>query len=85
MPLKKLLKGDWQEAFAKDSDLVQLAREAYFRTNHLHFDHQRSHDLSGIFQEMIMSLDLLNSEICEIQEVWTGWEDLWYAIDALKS
>ena len=26
MPLKKLLKGGWQEAFAKDSDLVQKAR-----------------------------------------------------------
>ena len=34
---------------------------------------------------MIMSVDLLDSKIYKIQEVWTGWKDLWYANDALKS
>ena len=33
---------------------------------------------------MITSVNLLDSEIYEIQEVWTGQKDLWYANDALK-
>ena len=37
MPLKKSLKGGQWEAFAKHSDLVQQAREDYFKTNHPHF------------------------------------------------
>ena len=82
MSLKKLLKGVHQEAFAKDSNLVQQVREAYFRMNHP--DLEVLHDLSGLFQEMITSVDLLDSEIYQIQEVWTGWGDLQYANDALK-
>ena len=42
MPLKKLLKGGQWEAFAKDSDLVQQAREAYFRMNQPEFNHKYS-------------------------------------------
>ena len=61
MPLKKLLNRSQQAAFTKDSDLVQQAREAYFRTYWPHFDCERSHDLTGIFWEMIMSIDLLDS------------------------
>ena len=55
MHFKKSLKGDWQEAFAKDSDLVWWAREDYFRINHPHFNCETSCDLSGVFQDMITS------------------------------
>ena len=68
----------------KTKDLVQQAREAYFRTNWPEFDHKSLCDLAGLFWEMIASISLLDSMIYEIQEVWTGWEDLWYANDALK-
>ena len=84
MSLKKLLKRGWQEAFTRDSSLVQQAREAYFRMNWPEFDHKSSHDLAGLFWQMIASISLLDSKIYEIQEVWTGQEDLQYANDALK-
>ena len=84
MSLKKLLKGGQQEALAKDSDLVQKARETYFRTNCPDFDCEVSHDLPGLFWEMTAYVDLLDSKIYEIQEVWTRQEDLQYANDALK-
>ena len=76
MPLRKSLKGSQWEDFAKDSNLVQQAREVYFKTNHPHFDHETSHDLSDVFQEMISYVSLLDSQIYKIQEVWTGWGDL---------
>ena len=85
MPFKKSLTGSWWEAFAKDSDLVWQAREDYFKTNCPHFGHKTLHDLCGVFQDMIAYADLLGSQIYEIQEVWTGWEDLWYANNALKT
>ena len=50
-----------------------------------HFNHKTSCDLSGVFQGMIASVSLLDSQIYEIQEVWTGWEDLWYASDVLNT
>ena len=48
------------------------------------FDHKFSCDLASLFQEMIASVSLLDSKIYKIPEGWTGWEDLWYANDALK-
>ena len=83
MPFKKSLKGDRQEVFVKDSDLVQRAQEDYFRANCPYFDHETSDDLAGLFRDMITSVNLLDSEIFEIQEVWTGQRDLQYANDAL--
>ena len=76
IPLKILLKGGWQEAFAKDLDLVQGAREAYFRTNCPHFDCKFSCDLSCTFWEMADSAGLLESGIYEVQDTGTGWKDL---------
>ena len=78
------MKGGQQEAFARDSNLVQQAREAYFRTNWPEFDCKFLHDLAGLFWEMIASVGLLDSETYEIQEFWIRWEDLQYANDALK-
>ena len=68
MPFKKSLKGSWWEAFKKDSDLVQQAREDYFRTNHPCFDHETLHDLSSVFQDIIAYASLLGSHIFKIQK-----------------
>ena len=72
IPFQKSLKGGWQEAFAKDSDLVWWAREDYFKENHPHFNCETSHDLSSLFQDMIAPADLLDSEVFKIPEIWTG-------------
>ena len=53
MPLRKSLKGSQQEAFTKDSNLMQQAREDYFKTNHPCFDHETSCNLSDVFWDMI--------------------------------
>ena len=65
MPLKKLLKGAQQEAFSKDSDLVQQAREAYFRTSHPDFDCEVQRNLATLLQDKIVSASLLDS-----QDLW---------------
>ena len=79
------LKENHQEAFCWDSDLVQVTRQRYFEAHCPTFDQEGSHDLSGLFWEMVTCANLLDSEIYENEEVWTGWRDLWYANDALKS
>ena len=76
IPLRKSLKGSWQEAFAKDSNLVQQAREDYFKTNCPHFNWETLCDLSHVFQDMISHIGLLDSQIYEIQEAWTGQGEL---------
>ena len=48
----------------------------------------RPHMIYLIFSrtwDMIISADLLNSKIFEIQENWTGREDLWATNDTLKA
>ena len=85
MPLKKLLKGGWQEAFLKDSDLVQWARKAYFRTTHPDFNHEASLDLSLTFCEMAHSAGLHGSSIYEVKDVWAWQKDLHTANHAAKT
>ena len=46
---------------------------------HADFDHDGSQDLSCIFQEMATSAGLMDSEVHDVQEVWTGQKDLWAA------
>ena len=79
------LKENCQEAFCQDSNLVWVTRQRYCEANCPTFDQKGSHDLSGLFQEMVTCTNLLDSEIYEIQEVWTGQKDLQYTNDALKS
>ena len=79
------LKGDQWEDFAKDSHLVQWASEDYFKAHHPHFNYKTSWDLSHLFQDMIISTNLLNSDIFEIQENWTRWEDLQATNNTLKA
>ena len=56
----------------------------YFEAHHPAFDQERSHDLSSLFWEMIISADLLGSEIYKVEEVWAGWQDLRFAQHALR-
>ena len=66
-------------------DLVQVTRQRYFEAHHPTFDQEGSHDLSGLFWEMITSANLLDSELYEIQEFWTRQKDLQYAHHVMKS
>ena len=43
---------------------------------HMDYDHKGSWDLSHTFQEMAISAGLMDSEVYEVQEVWTGQKDL---------
>ena len=79
------LKENCQEVFCRDFNLVWAMRQRYFEAHHPTFNQEGSHDLSDLFQEMITSANLLDSEIYEIQEIWTGLKDFQYANDALKS
>ena len=76
MPLHRVLTGSQREAFARDLDLVQEAREEHYKTNWPHFNHKTSHNLMNVFWGMITSADLLGSQIYEIQEVWEGQSEL---------
>ena len=78
------LKENCQEAFCQDSNLVWVTRQRYFEAYHPTFNQEGSHNLSGLFWEMITSADLLNSKIYEIQEVWTGQKDLQYTHSGLR-
>ena len=82
--LEGLKENHW-EAFHWDTNLVQVNRQTYFETHHPTFDQEGSHNLSSLFQEMITSANLLESQIYKIQEVWTGLKDLRYAHCVLRS
>ena len=75
----------WWEAFARDSELLQETREEHYKTNHPHFNHKTSHNLTSICQNMITSTSLLGSQIYEIQESWEWWSVLQYANDTLRA
>ena len=77
--LHKALSKSHQEAFSRDSKLVQKVREDYYHENCLCFDSKTSCDMVDVFQSMIKSTNLPGSEIYEIKETWTGWHELQYA------
>ena len=83
--LHKALSRSCQEAFSRDSKLVQKARQDYYLENCPHFDSKTSCDLVDVFQSMIESAGLLRSEIHEIKETWTGWSELQYTNYALRT
>ena len=85
MPFHKALSRSHQEAFSRDSRLVQKAREDYYQENHPHFNSETSCNLKDIFQNMSESASLLGSKIYEIQETWTGQHKFEYANYALKT
>ena len=83
--LHKALSRSHQEAFSRDSKLVQKVREDYYWENHLHFDSETSCNMANVFQSMIKSAGLLSSEMHKIKETWTGQSELQYANYALRS
>ena len=85
MPFHKALSRSCQEAFSRDSRLVQKAGEDYYQGNCLHFNSETSCDLMDIFWNMIESAGLIGSEIYKIQETWTGQHELEYANYTLKT
>ena len=85
MLLHKALSRSHQEAFSRDSKLVQKARQDYYRENCLHFDSETLCNMADIFWNMIESDGLLSSEIHEIKETWTGQSELQYANYALRT
>ena len=70
--LVRLLKQNQWEVFRKDSEIFQATRQAYFKMYCPDYDHEGSHDLSCIFQEMATSAGLMGSEVHEVHDVWTG-------------
>ena len=80
-PLARLLK----ESHQGDSKLVQLTRQAYFKTHCPVCNHKGSNNLSHTFKEMATSADLLGSDVHEVQQVWTGQKDLWVTLSVAKS
>ena len=71
-PLAKLLKeSDW-EAFCKDSKVVKVTRQAYHLSHRGMFVQEGSYDLTLVFWKIAQETNLLNAEIYEVQEVWTG-------------
>ena len=85
MLLYKALSRSHQEAFSRDSKLVQKVREDFYQENCPCFDSKTSCDMANVFQSMIKSASLLSSKIHEIKETWTGWSKLQYANYALRT
>ena len=85
LPLHKALSQSHREAFNWDSSLVKEAREEYFKRHSLNFNDENIHNFTGIFRLMIESAGLFGSSIHEIQEVWTGPDELWQANYVLRA
>ena len=62
-----------------------MTRQCYFKTHHPKFDHKVPHDLSHKFWKMADSTGLLDSDVYEVQDTWTGWKELLTANHAVKS
>ena len=85
MPLHKMLTRSHHEAFAQDTHLVRKTREEYLRDHCPNFNNENTHDLLDIFWHMAESAGLLSSAIYEIQEAWTGWDELQHANHMLRA
>ena len=66
----------WKEAFLKDSEVVKMAWWNYCKAYRAIFEHEGSHNLTSMFQQMSRDTNLLVTEIHEVQEVWTGCQGL---------
>ena len=65
--------------------MVQLACQNYCKAHKAIFEQEGSYDLTSVFQQMARDTNLLNTEIHEVQEVWTGQLGLKIAICAAKA
>ena len=85
MSLHKVLTRSCQEAFDQDTHLVRKTREEYFKNHCPNFNNENTHDLMDNFQHMIETTGVLGSAIYEIQEAWTGRDELQNANYALRT
>ena len=74
-----------QEAFGQDTHLVKKTREEYFKNHCPNFNNENTCDLMDVFQRMIETAGLLDSAIHEIQEIWTGHNELQHANYVLRT
>ena len=56
--------------------MVREARREFFSKHSYNFATDGNHNLSGIFQQLVVSTNLLGTSIHEIQASWTGPEEL---------
>ena len=84
-PLHKVLMRSHQEVFGWNTHLVRKMREEYFRNHCQNFNNEDTPDLTDIFWCMIETTGLLGSAIYEIQEAWTGWDELQHANYVLRT
>ena len=64
---------------------MRVAQWAYCKAHKVMFEQEGSYDLTLVFQQMAWDTNLLNSEIHEVQEVWTGWRGLKAANHAVQT
>ena len=84
-PLAKLFKESHWEAFSKDSKVIKVAQWAYHPSHRGMFLQEGSYCLTPIFQEMPQETNFLNTQIYEVQEVWTSWQGLKAATHTAKA
>ena len=74
-----------QEAFSKDSEVVRVAQQAYWKTHKVIFKQEESYDLTSVFLQMSWDMNLLNSKMHEVQEIWTSCRRLRAASHAMQT
>ena len=72
----KVFKEAKLEAFSKDSEVMIVAQWAYCEPHKVIFKQEGSYDLTAVFQQMAQDMNLLDSKIHEVQEVWTSQRGL---------
>ena len=78
-------RGAARKPLGKDSELVWVTRQVYFKMHCPNYDHEESHDFSHTFKEMATSAGLMGSDVHEVHEVWTDQKDLWFTHHMVKS
>ena len=81
----KPTKRPYERPSLKTLEVVRMAQKAYCRTHKAIFKQEGLYDLTLVFWEMACDTTLLNSEIHEVQEVWTGWRGLNATIHAKQT
>ena len=64
---------------------MPAAHQSYCKAHKVNFEQKGSHNLTSVFQQMARDTNLLDTEIHEVQEVWTGWQGLKAANNVTKA
>ena len=72
----KALKESHKKALSKESEVVKMAKQAYYKAKQPSFEQEGSYDLSSTFEQMASSTNLLGTEIHEVQESWDSQKNL---------